>query len=70
MANDIKRIVVYCGANVGFKPEYKEAAVAVGRILAEESYRPCLQQWRRGIDGAVADAALAAGGGDWRNSGR
>ena len=35
VANDIKRIVVYCGANVGFKPEYREAAVTVGRTLAE-----------------------------------
>ena len=62
MANDIKRIVVYCGANVGFKPEYKEAAVAVGRTLAEEGIGLVYGGGGVGLMGAVADAALAAGG--------
>jgi uncharacterized protein (TIGR00730 family) len=62
MANDIKRIVVYCGANVGNNPAYKEAAVAVGRTLAEQGIGLVYGGGGVGLMGAVADAALAAGG--------
>ena len=36
--NDIKRVVVYCGANVGNNPAYKIAAENVGRTLAEQGF--------------------------------
>ncbi len=62
MANVIKRIVVYCGANVGNNPAYKAAAVAVGRTLAEQGIGLVYGGGGVGLMGVVADAALAAGG--------
>lgn len=58
----IKRIVVYCGANVGFNPAYKVAAVAVGRALAERRIGLVYGGGGVGLMAVVADAALAAGG--------
>ncbi len=62
MANEIKRIVVYCGANVGNNPAYKAAAEAVGRTLAEQGIGLVYGGGGVGLMGVVADAALAAGG--------
>ena len=62
MANDIKRIVVYCGANVGNNPAYKTAAETVGRTLAEQGIGLVYGGGGVGLMGVVADAALAAGG--------
>ncbi len=62
MANEIKRIVVYCGANVGNNPAYEAAAVAVGRTLAEQGIGIVYGGGGVGLMGVVADAALAAGG--------
>ena len=62
MANDIKRIVVYCGANVGNNPAYKAAAESVGRTLAEQGIGLVYGGGGVGLMGVVADAALAAGG--------
>ena len=60
--NDIKRIVVYCGANVGNNPAYKIAAESVGRTLAEQGIGLVYGGGGVGLMGVVADAALAAGG--------
>ena len=60
--NDIKRIVVYCGANVGSNPAYKTAAETVGRTLAEQGIGLVYGGGGVGLMGIVADAALAAGG--------
>ena len=62
MANEIRRIVVYCGANVGNNPAYEAAAVAVGRTLAEQGIGLVYGGGGVGLMGVVADAALAAGG--------
>ena len=62
MANVIKRIVVYCGANVGNNPAYEAAAVAMGRTLAEQGIGLVYGGGGVGLMGVVADAALAAGG--------
>ncbi|MEQ1597389.1 MAG: TIGR00730 family Rossman fold protein [Casimicrobium sp.] len=59
---DIKRVVVYCGANVGNNPAYKSAAEAVGRTLAEQGIGLVYGGGGVGLMGVVADAALAAGG--------
>ncbi|HPW65622.1 MAG TPA: TIGR00730 family Rossman fold protein [Salinivirgaceae bacterium] len=37
MANDIKKICVFCGSNVGNKHEYMTAAIKLGRLLAENN---------------------------------
>lgn len=62
MGHSIKRVVVYCGANVGHNPAYKAAAVEVGRTLAEQGIGLVYGGGGVGLMGAVADAALAAGG--------
>ena len=60
--NVIKRIVVYCGANVGNNPAYEAAAIDVGRTLAEQGSGVVYGGGGVGLMGVVADAALAAGG--------
>ena len=62
MANQIKRVVVYCGANVGNNPAYTAAAETVGRTLAEQGIGLVYGGAGVGLMGKVADAALAAGG--------
>lgn len=62
MSNSIKRIVVYCGANVGNNPAYDAAAIEVGRTLAEQGIGLVYGGGGVGLMGTIADAALAAGG--------
>jgi uncharacterized protein (TIGR00730 family) len=62
VSNVIKRVVVYCGANVGNNPAYEAAAVQVGRTLAAEGIGLVYGGGGVGLMGVVADAALAAGG--------
>ena len=56
------RICVYAGSSVGRGPIYREAAAAVGKLLAEEGIRLVYGGGSIGLMGVVADAALAHGG--------
>jgi uncharacterized protein (TIGR00730 family) len=56
------RICVFCGASPGRVPEYLELAASVGAGLAERGIGVVYGGGRVGMMGAVADAALAAGG--------
>jgi uncharacterized protein (TIGR00730 family) len=56
------KICVFCGSSHGHDPLYREAAVAVGRSLAESGSTLVYGGGRVGLMGAVADAALGAGG--------
>ena len=58
----MKRVCVFCGSNFGARPAYREAAEAFGTLLAERSIGLVYGGARVGLMGAVADAALAAGG--------
>jgi uncharacterized protein (TIGR00730 family) len=58
----MKAIAVYCGSATPADPVYIEAARMVGRILAERGIAVVYGGGRLGLMGAVADAALAAGG--------
>lgn len=58
----LRRIAVYCGANVGQDPAFREAAEAVGRTLAARGVGIVYGGGGVGLMGVVADAALAAGG--------
>ena len=58
----IGSICVFCGASPGADPRYVEAATATGRTLAERGIRLVYGGGRLGLMGAIADAALAAGG--------
>jgi uncharacterized protein (TIGR00730 family) len=60
--NEIKRVVVYCGANVGSNPAYKAAAEALGRTLAARGIGLVYGGGGVGLMGVLADATLAAGG--------
>lgn len=55
-------LCVFCGSNPGASPEYAEAAVRLGGILARRGIRIVYGAGRVGLMGVVADAALAAGG--------
>jgi uncharacterized protein (TIGR00730 family) len=58
----IGTVAVFCGAQAGDDPAYRAAAQALGRGLAESGIRLVFGGGRIGLMGAVADAALAAGG--------
>ena len=59
--NGIRRVCVYCGANVGARPAYAEAARRLGRVLGERGLGLVYGGGNVGLMGVVADAALAAG---------
>ena len=53
---------VFCGASTGHDPVYLEAARSVGRTLAERGLGVVYGGGHVGLMGAVADAAMEAGG--------
>ncbi|ANN21709.1 Rossman fold protein, TIGR00730 family [Amycolatopsis orientalis] len=57
-----KRITVFCGSSTGKDPRYLSQAAALGTLLAERGFGLVYGGARYGTMGAVADAALAAGG--------
>ena len=58
----IHRIAVYCGSATPADPRYLELAAQVGRTLAERGIGVVYGGGRLGLMGAMAGAALAAGG--------
>jgi uncharacterized protein (TIGR00730 family) len=58
----IRSAVVFCGSRFGKNPAFRAAAVAVGEGLAQAGIRLVYGGGRIGLMGAVADAALTAGG--------
>ncbi len=58
----MKRVCVFCGSNFGARPAYREAAEKLGTLLAERGIGLVYGGAHVGLMGAVADAALAAGG--------
>jgi uncharacterized protein (TIGR00730 family) len=58
----LHRICVYCGSNPGKRPEYLAAAQSLGREFARLGIETVYGGGCRGLMGALADAALAAGG--------
>ena len=57
-----KSIAVFCASASGAKPEYLETARELGRGMAERQYGIVYGGASVGTMGALADAALAAGG--------
>lgn len=55
-------ICVYCGSAPGTDPAFLEEAVAAGTLIARAGLTLVYGGGRVGLMGAVADAALAAGG--------
>lgn len=58
----MKNLVVYCGSSDDVPSVYLEAAGAMGRALVERQMTLIFGGGRTGLMGAVADAALQAGG--------
>jgi uncharacterized protein (TIGR00730 family) len=58
----VSRLCVFCGSSPGLRPAYLESARTVGRLLAERRIGLVFGGGRVGLMGALADAALEAGG--------
>ena len=58
----MKRICVYCGSSVGNQPVYREAALAMGAVLASRKIGLVYGGGNVGLMGVIADAVLAGGG--------
>jgi uncharacterized protein (TIGR00730 family) len=58
----LSAVCLFCGASPGGRPEYLEAARAVGAGFAERGIRLVYGGGAVGLMGAAADACLAAGG--------
>jgi hypothetical protein len=58
----LSAVCVFCGSNPGADPVYAESARRMGQILAERGIELVYGGGRVGLMGALADAALAAGG--------
>lgn len=58
----MQAITIYCGANTGHHPAYREAAVALGKYMAENQYTVVFGGGSVGLMGIVADSALQNGG--------
>jgi len=58
----IRSAAVFCGASFGHRPVWREAALALGRGLAERGIRLVYGGGSLGLMGAVADGTRAAGG--------
>src|ERR1700724_1824046 len=60
--NKIKTVCVYCGSGPGTNPRFIEAAIALGRILAEHGIRLVYGGGSIGLMGAIATSVLDHGG--------
>ncbi len=60
--SSIRSICVYCGSSPGNDARYLDAAHTLGTAIAEAGMRLVYGGGTRGIMGAVAEAALTAGG--------
>ena len=58
----ISSIGVFCGSSLGAREEYRTAAQAFGRLLAERNITLVYGGGRIGLMGVLADAALEVGG--------
>ena len=58
----MKRVCVFCGSSVGNQPEYADAAVTLGGLLAKKRIGLVYGGGNVGLMGVIADAVLEAGG--------
>jgi uncharacterized protein (TIGR00730 family) len=61
-ARSLSSICVYCGSNPGARAEYRDAARQLGEFLAGRGIRLIYGGGSVGLMGAVAEAAMQAGG--------
>jgi uncharacterized protein (TIGR00730 family) len=60
--NEIKTVCVYCGSGSGSNPRFLEAAIALGKVFAENNIRLVYGGGSVGLMGAVARSVLDHGG--------
>src|SRR3954465_4143382 len=60
--NQIKTVCVYCGSGPGTNPRFVEAAIALGKVFAENDIRLVYGGGSIGLMGAVAKSTLDHGG--------
>ena len=60
--DQIKTVCVYCGSGSGSSPRFVEAALALGKIFAENNIRLVYGGGSVGLMGAVAKSTLDHGG--------
>jgi uncharacterized protein (TIGR00730 family) len=60
--NEIKTVCVYCGSGAGSNPRFVEAAIALGKVFAENNIRLVYGGGSVGLMGAVAKSTLDHGG--------
>jgi uncharacterized protein (TIGR00730 family) len=60
--NQIRTVCVYCGSGPGSNPRFIEAAIALGKIFAENNIRLVYGGGSVGLMGAVAKSTLDHGG--------
>jgi len=58
----LQSICVFCGSNFGVRADYEAAAAALGRLIAWRGLKLVYGGAKVGLMGALADAALSAGG--------
>jgi uncharacterized protein (TIGR00730 family) len=58
----MKRICVFCGSSPGKRPDYEEAARAMGRELVERGISLVYGGGNVGLMGVIADTVMKAGG--------
>lgn len=58
----IRSLCVLCGSREGTDPVYREVAVRLGRLIAEQDVRLIYGAGSIGLMGIIADAVLSAGG--------
>jgi uncharacterized protein (TIGR00730 family) len=58
----LKSLCVFCGSSVGSKPASIGAALALGKVLADQQIRLVFGGGRVGLMGAIADSVLNNGG--------
>ncbi len=58
----IKHVCVFCGSRSGARPDYRDAAAALGATLAEHGVGLVYGGGNVGLMGTVSDACLDAGG--------
>ncbi len=58
----IRSLCVYCGSSMGRDPAHREAAAAVGTLMAANGVRLVYGGGAVGLMGVVADAVMAGGG--------
>lgn len=62
MERKVKRICVFCGSSMGIRPAYEQVARQLGESIARRGMGLVYGGAHIGLMGAVADAALEAGG--------